>query len=57
MRTGTDTVIFDMDGTVLNTLEDLTNSVNYVLRRFQMPKSPWRYSPCWKTESEDSCPI
>ena len=57
MRTGTDTVIFDMDGTVLNTLEDLTNSVNYVLRRVQMPKSPWRYSPCWKTESEDSCPI
>ena len=33
----TDTVIFDMDGTVLNTLEDLTISVNYTLRHFSMP--------------------
>ena len=32
------TVIFDMDGTVLNTLEDLTASVNYVLERFGMPR-------------------
>ncbi|MCR4897014.1 MAG: HAD family hydrolase [Lachnospiraceae bacterium] len=31
------TVIFDMDGTVLNTLEDLTDAVNYVLERFGMP--------------------
>lgn len=33
-----DTIIFDMDGTVLNTLEDLTVSVNYVLSEFDMPE-------------------
>jgi phosphoglycolate phosphatase len=32
------TIVFDMDGTVLNTLEDLTISVNYVLEKFGMPK-------------------
>ena len=32
------TVIFDMDGTVLNTLDDLTDSVNYVLDMFGMPE-------------------
>ena len=33
-----DTIIFDMDGTILNTLEDLTVSVNYVLSSFGMPE-------------------
>lgn len=32
-----DTVIFDLDGTLLDTLEDLTDSVNYALKTFNMP--------------------
>ena len=32
------TVIFDMDGTVLNTLDDLTTSVNYTMEKFGFPK-------------------
>jgi phosphoglycolate phosphatase len=32
------TVIFDLDGTLLNTLEDLKNSVNYALRTHHMPE-------------------
>ena len=30
-------VIFDLDGTLLYTLEDLTDSVNYVLGKFSCP--------------------
>ena len=33
-----ETVIFDLDGTLLNTLEDLKDSVNYALERGGMPK-------------------
>ena len=30
-------VIFDMDGTVLNTIEDITDSVNVILGRYDLP--------------------
>ncbi len=33
-----DTVIFDLDGTLLNTLEDLKDSVNYGLKKYGMPE-------------------
>lgn len=33
-----DTVIFDLDGTLLNTLDDLTDSVNYALSQYGFPK-------------------
>lgn len=32
-----DTVVFDLDGTLLNTLEDLKNSVNHALSSFDYP--------------------
>ena len=31
-------VLFDMDGTVLDTLGDLTNAVNHILREYGMPE-------------------
>lgn len=33
-----DAIVFDLDGTLLNTLEDLKDSVNYGLRKFGMPE-------------------
>lgn len=33
-----DTYIFDLDGTLLDTLQDLAASVNYALRRYAMPE-------------------
>lgn len=34
----TDTIIFDLDGTLLNTLEDLADSTNYALRKYGLPE-------------------
>ncbi len=35
MKTG---ILFDLDGTLLSTLEDLTDSVNYTLRHYNCPE-------------------
>ncbi|MCM1123036.1 MAG: HAD family hydrolase [Eubacterium sp.] len=32
-----DTIIFDLDGTLLDTLEDLTDSVNHVMAKYNLP--------------------
>lgn len=32
------TILFDLDGTLLNTLEDLTDAVNYVMRAYDYPE-------------------
>ena len=33
-----DTVIFDMDGTLLNTLDDIRDSVNHIMRKYDFPE-------------------
>ena len=33
-----DIVLFDLDGTLLNTLEDLADSVNYVMEQMGYPR-------------------
>ncbi len=38
MKSNYTTVIFDMDGTVLNTIEDITDSVNVILGRYGLPE-------------------
>lgn len=35
---GKNTVVFDLDGTLLNTLEDLKNSTNYALTKYGYPQ-------------------
>lgn len=36
--TGVNTIIFDLDGTLLNTLDDLADSVNFALREHGLPE-------------------
>lgn len=36
------TILFDLDGTLLNTLEDLTDSTNYAMEQMGYPATPWR---------------
>ena len=38
MKRKYETIIFDMDGTVLDTLEDLTDAVNYAMRKMELPE-------------------
>lgn len=33
-----DTIIFDMDGTLLNTIEDIADGVNYILKKYGYPE-------------------
>ena len=42
-----DTVIFDLDGTLLNTLEDLKNSTNFALNEFGFPKRSLKEVRCF----------
>lgn len=35
---GWDTIIFDLDGTLLNSLEDIRNSANYTMRQLDFPE-------------------
>lgn len=34
------TILFDLDGTLLYTLEDLTDSINYMLAKYNLPTHP-----------------
>lgn len=42
------TIIFDLDGTLVNTLPDLTESINYTFKRFNLPeKTPAESARLW----------
>lgn len=47
MKTG---ILFDLDGTLLDTLADLADSVNHVLVSLAIPSAQWRKSASsWAT--------
>ena len=47
-------VLFDMDGTVLDTLGDLAAAVNHTLREFSMPeRSIAEVCPRWDAQGAD----
>ena len=33
-------ILFDLDGTLLNTIEDLTDAVNHVMRQYHFEEIP-----------------
>ncbi|HNZ82959.1 MAG TPA: HAD family hydrolase [Sedimentibacter sp.] len=42
-----DTIIFDLDGTLLNTLEDIADGVNYILKKYGYPKRTCKEIKCF----------
>ena len=50
-------ILFDLDGTLLNTLEDLKDATNYALSSLGYPEGAWRRSAAsWATERAGSWP-
>lgn len=54
-------IIFDLDGTLLNTLDDLRDSTNFALRRFGFPsaqrtRSDALSATAWRGSFISQCP-
>lgn len=49
-------ILWDLDGTLLYTLQDLTNATNATLRAFGLPDEAWRKSaPSSATAPSSKC--